>query len=356
MVENRLPNGPDLDAKTVVSIKRLKQVLTFVFTLTVLLGGYGGWWYLVASQLRNNISMWIEQQRTKGVEVNFQKMSQQGFPGPIHLSIKKLKILKSGQQSWSWSGDVLNLSLNPWVINQVILDVEGLHQWKLHKLGDVATYEGSAKNLFGLFALKDGSLDQININLNDLKIKNVSVDDNLQVKEANINIFEISEGVPSFKFKIRGMELPETLHPPLGRNVRHVNVEGSFTGQLQLGKWPDVLAAWRDGGGALDFKSLDLDYPPLRVWGDGTVALDSKMQPIGAFAVKAGGVFETVDALYNQGLIPMGTLFATKIALGVLSEKSVDGDSSYLNMALTLQDRTLYAGTVELLKILPVRW
>jgi hypothetical protein len=25
-------------------------------------------------------------------------------------------------------------------------------------------------------------------------------------------------------------------------------------------------------------------------------------------------------------------------------------------MALTLQDRTLYAGTVELLKILPVRW
>jgi hypothetical protein len=60
--------------------------------------------------------------------------------------------------------------------------------------------------------------------------------------------------------------------------------------------------------------------------------------------------------LYNQGLIPMGTLFATKIALGVLSEKSVDGDSSYLNMALTLQDRTLYAGTVKLLKVAPVRW
>jgi hypothetical protein len=72
--------------------------------------------------------------------------------------------------------------------------------------------------------------------------------------------------------------------------------------------------------------------------------------------VKADGVFETVDALYNQGLIPIRTSFATKIALGVLSKKSVDGEMSYLNMALTLQDRTLYAGTVKLLKIDPVRW
>ena len=80
------------------------------------------------------------------------------------------------------------------------------------------------------------------------------------------------------------------------------------------------------------------------------------MQPVGSFTVKVGGVFEAVDSLYNQGLIPIGTSFATKIALGVLSEKLVNDDSSYLNMELTLQDRTLYAGTVELLKIAPVRW
>ena len=298
----------------------------------------------------------IEQQRAQGVEATFEKISQKGFLGSIHFSIKKPKIQKSGHRGWTWTGDVLNLSLKPWSIHRLMFNAEGRHQWELHKPAGVAIFEGTAKKWSGVLTLKEWAPDQISINLNALEIKDVSANDNFQVTEANISIFEISEQAPSFKFRIRGMKLPEMVQSPLGRNVRHVDANGNFTGRFQLGKWPDVLMAWRDGGGTLDFKSLDLDYPPLRVWGDGTISLDSHMQPVGAFAVKVGGVFETVDVLYNQGLIPMGTLFATKITLGVLSEKSVDGDSSYLNMALTLQDGTLYTGTVELLKIHPVRW
>ena len=356
MTDNRLPIDPDLKARTSVPIKWLQWGLIVVFSLAVLLSGYGGWWYLVASQLRKNISMWVEQQTEKGVSIKFEKMSQKGFPGPIHLLITKPKMLKSGQQGWSWSGDILNLSINPWAVNQLRIDVMGLHQWKLHKLDGVRKYEGSAKKWVGELTLKDGVLDQININLSTLEIKNVNITDSLQVKEADIKVFKISEDAPSFKFRVRGLVLPNNLQTPLGRDVRHVDAKGVFIGRLQLGKWPDFLEAWRDGGGALDFKYLDLDYPPLRVRGDGTVALDSKMQPIGVFGVKVGGVFETVDALYDQGLIPMGTLFATKIVLGMLTKKSVGEDNSYLNIMLTLQDRTLYAGTVQLLKIAPIRW
>jgi hypothetical protein len=356
MVEKISPSDFDMVSRNVVPIKRLKQVLIGVFAFTILLGGYGGWWYLVASHLKKNISMWIEQQSTKGVTINFEMMTQKGFPGPVHLSIKKPKILKYGRQSWSWSGDILNLSLNPWAINHLTLDVKGLHQLKLHKPDGLTTYEGSAENCVGTVTLKDGDLDQINININALEIKNVSVNDNLQVKQADIDIFEISEYAPSFKLRIRDMELPITLKSPLGRDVRHMDAKGHFTGGLQLSKWPGFLAIWRDGGGALDFKSLDLDYPPLRVKGDGTVALDSKMQPIGAFSLKVGGMFETVDVLYDQGLIPLGTLFATKFALNILNKKPVDGNNSYLNIALTLQDQTLYVGNVKVLKIAPIQW
>jgi len=356
MTENRLPIDPDLEAQIYAPIKQFQRGLIVIFALAVLSGGYGVWWYVVASQFEKNIAIWIEQQRAQGVEATFEKMSQKGFPGSIHFSIKKPKIQKSGHRGWTWAGDVLNLSLKPWTIHRLMFNVEGPHQWELHKPAGVAIFEGTAKKWSGVLTLKEWAPDQISINLNALAIKDVSANDNFQVTEADISIFEISEQAPSFKFRIRGIELPEMVQSPLGRDVRHVDAKGHFTGRFQLGKWPDVLMAWRDGGGTLDFKSLDLDYPPLRVRGDGTITLDSHMQPVGAFAVKAGGVFETVDALYNQGLIPMGTLFATKIALGVLSEKSVDGDSSYLNMALTLQDRTLYAGTVELLKISPVRW
>jgi hypothetical protein len=356
VIRNRFLIDPDAEALISESIKRLKRGLFIVFALAVLSGGYVAWWYVVASQLETNIVTWIEQQRSQGVEATFEKIAQKGFLGSVHFSIKKPKIQKSGPRGWTWSGDVLNLSLKPWAIHRLMFNVAGSHQWKLHNPASVTIFEGTTKKWSGVFTLKEGAPDQVNINLNALEIKDVSANNNFQVTEADISISEISEQAPSFKFRILGIELPEMLQSPLGRDVHHVNAKGHFTGRFKLGKWPDVLAAWRDGGGALDFKSLDLDYPPLRVWGDGTITLDSHMQPVGAFAVKAGGVFETVDALYDQGMIPMGTLFATKIALGLLSEKTINGDSSYLNMALTLQDQTLYNGTVKLLKISPVRW
>jgi len=356
MTENKLPINSDLDVRIAAPLKRLQRGLIIIFSLTVIMGGYGIWWYVVASQFDKSISMWVERQHAQGVEVTFGERSQKGFPGPVHFVFKKPQIQKSGPRGWAWSGDVLNVSLKPWALNHMMFDVVGRHQWRFHKPTGVATLEGAAKKWNGVLILKEGSPVQVNINLSALEIKDTGVTDNFKVTEVEIEILEILKQAPSFKFRIRGMELPETLQSPLGRDVRYVDAKGNFTGRFQLGKWPDVLAAWRDGGGELDFKSFDLDYPPLRVRGDGTVALDSKMQPVGTFAVKADGVFETVDALYNQGLIPIRTSFATKIALGVLSKKSVDGEMSYLNMALTLQDRTLYAGTVKLLKIDPVRW
>ena len=356
MTENRLPIHPGLRTLISVPVKQLQRGLIVVYFLVVLLGGYAVWWYVVASQFEKNITIWIEQQRALGVEATFEKISQKGFPGSVHFSIKKPKIQTSGQRGWAWSGDVLNLSLKPWTIHRLMFNIAGPHQWELHKPAGVAIFEGTSKKWSGVLTLEKGAPDQISISLNAFEIRDVNVNDNFQVTEADISIFEISDQAPSFKFRISGIELPEMAQSPLGRDVRHVDAKGHFTGRFELGKWPDVLVAWRDSGGNLDFKSLDLDYPPLRVRGDGTVALDSHMQPVGVFALKADGVFETVDALYNQGLIPMGTSFATKIALGVFTAKSVNSESSDLDMALTLQGQTLYAGTFKLLNIAPIRW
>ena len=356
MIENTLPVTPDKDAQLKIPIKRLKWALIAVFTLAIISLGYGGWWVFVASQFEKSVDIWIKQQRAQGINATYKKRSQTGFPGSVQLTVLAPNLEKPGQKGWSWSSDALKLSLKPWVFNQLKFDLTGQHQWQLNKQSGVQAFAGIAEKWFGLVTLKNGVADQVTVNLSGLEIRDMSANDTFEVTEADISLHDISRGAPSFKVRIRDMEMPEMVHAPLGRNVRHVDAKGEMTGRFQLGKWPDVLALWRDEGGALDFKSLDLDYPPLRVRGDGTLALDSEMQPVGAFAVKADGVFASVDALYNKGLIPIGTSFATKIALGVLSKKSDDGNNSYLDMSLTLQDRTLYAGTVKLLKLAPVRW
>lgn len=356
MIENTLAMDPEKEAELKAPIRRLKWALIVVFVLAVLSLVYSSWWFIIASQFEKSVDIWIEQQRDQGILITYKKRSQTGFPGSVKLTVLVPHLEKPNQMGGSWSSDTLKLSLKPWAFNTLEFDLSGQHQWKLNKQTGVKTFEGNAEKWRGMLMLKDGVADQVIVNLSGLKINDLSANDTFKITETEISLLDISSDVPSFKIRIRDMEMPERVQLPLGRNVRHIDAKGYVTGRFQVEHWPYVLASWRDEGGTVDFKLFDIDYPPLRVRGDGTLALDTQMQPVGAFAVKAGGVFATVDALYNKGLIPIGMLFATKIALGVLSKKSEDGKNSYLDMSLTLQDRTLYAGTLKLLKFAPIRW
>jgi hypothetical protein len=356
MIENTLSIDPDKEAELKVPNRQLKWTLIVIFSLAVLSLVYSGWWFTVAVQFEKSVDIWIEQQRDQGILTTYKKRSRTGFPGSVQLTVLAPHLEKLNKIGGSWSSDTLKLSLKPWAFNTLEFDLSGQHQWKLNKQTGVQTLEGNAEKWRGMLVLKGGVTDQVIVNLSGVEINDLSTNDTFQITETEISLHDISSDVPSFKIRIRDMEMPERVQSPLGRNVRHIDAKGEVMGRFQMGCWPGVLASWRDGGGMVDFKSLDIDYPPLRVRGDGTLALDSQMQPVGAFVVKVGGVFATVDALYNKGLIPIGTSFATKIALGVLSKKSEDGGNSYLNMSLTLQDRTLYAGTLKLLKLAPIQW
>ena len=356
MIENTLPIDPDKDAELKAPIRRLKWALIVVFALAALSLVYSGWWLIVASKFEKSVDIWIEQQRDQGILITYKKRSRTGFPYSVQLTVLAPHLEKPNQIGGSWSSETLKLSLKPWAFNTLEFDLSGQHQWKLNKQTGVQTFEGNAEKWRGMVVLKGSVADQVIFNLSGFEINDLSANDTFQITETEISLRDISSDVLSFKIKIHDMEMPKRVQSPLGRNVRHIVAKGDVTGRFQMGRWPDVLASWRDGGGTVDFKSLDIDYPPLRIRGDGTLALDSQMQPVGAFAVKAGGVFATIDALYNKGLIPIGTSFATKIALGVLSKKSEDGKNSYLDMSLTLQDRTFYAGTLKLLKLAPTRW
>ena len=356
MSENNFPTLHDGDNPVPASLKRLRTVLAGFFILTILSSVYGGWWYYVASQFESGLDLWVEQRRQQGFEITYKQKSANGFPGTVKLELMSPMIRKPGDRGWTWMTEKLALSIKPWAFDRLLFDVKGGHQWQVVQHGKERRIEGVAKKWSGQITLVNGASDALSMSLSGLVVRDLLANDAVEIADAQMTLHDLLGKEPAFKVRMRDVALPKTLRAPLGDQVRHFDAKGKITGPVWLGKWPDMLVRWRDGGGTLDFDSFDLDYPPLRLRGDGTLALDHAMQPEAAFSVKAEGAIATVDALHNQGMIPTGTSFATKIALGVLSKPSENGGNSSLDLPITVQDQTLYVGSIKLLKFASVRW
>lgn len=351
------PAGSDDELDKPISRRLVNRVLIGCLSVAALCAAYWGWWAFVANQFEKNLAVWAEQQRMHGIEFTYVVRGQSGFPGAIQMVLAAPKLKTLNDKGWVWSTDTLLLSLSPWALGQVSFNMKGAHQWQPQKPGMQPSLTGVAQQWAGTVHLDNGLLDTLALSIYGLDVQQSETDDGAQIKEMEIEIWELTADTPEFKIRSRDLELPKSLRAPLGTHVQHFDAKGQLSGgPLNVRAWPAVLEKWRDRGGTLEFTSFDLDYAPLRIRGDGTIALDEDLQPIGAFAVKAEGFFDAVDALTRQGLIPAGVSFATKVTLGVLSKKPENGGQPYLDLALTVQDRTLYAGTIKLLTFAPVRW
>jgi len=152
------------------------------------------------------------------------------------------------------------------------------------------------------------------------------------------------------------VRLPRFLSSPLGDGVRELDLEAHLLGDLAAGPVRDSLEAWRDGGGTIEIDRLAVRHGPMALKADGTLALDGALQPIGAFTARVEGFFDVIDALQKTGMVKPRDAIAAKMILGVMSRRPENGGPATLNLALTLQDRRLFAGPVGLMEFAEVDW
>ena len=165
---------------------------------------------------------------------------------------------------------------------------------------------------------------------------------------------------PSTAYEIRAritdLRVPSAFGLPFGRSIELIFLDARINGPVPDDRWPAALETWRDAGGTIDVGALRLDHGPLRMQGEGTLALDADMQPIGAFTAQLRGLFDLVEALRARGIVAARDAVMAKVVLGALAKRPTDGGPPVLNVPLTLQDRSLYVGPVRLARFPPVRW
>ncbi len=324
---------------------------------------YGALWLLAANHFRAATMTWIEQRRAEGYQISHSRPETGGFPAAVRITLADPTI--TGRQtdaSWSWSGDAAVVEISPLDPGQVTVRLAGKQRLQLATAGRSLSYEGSASELT-IDAAPGGWLPVAVVTVRDLVLRPVEGGD--AVAAARIDVATRGDpGAPAddqtvtyeLTLEAADIELPRALGLPLGDNLTRAALTAKLIGTLGAGPWPEALDRWRDAGGTLEVTRLELLYGPLTLTADGTLALDKAEQPIGAFNARIVGASRTVDALRQRGLIEDRNAVAAKVMLGLMARKPVDGKEPFVDIPLTLQDRTLNAGPIALAVIPEVRW
>ena len=320
-------------------------------------------WVGTAALLSNQIDAWVGRQREAGTTIAYGDPLIGGFPGRVVISLPGWDVSRPAEEGgWSWRTAAVRVHAAPWRPLAFTVDVAGRHTvggpWALP--GATAWISLTRADITPAL-LADGSLRSIDIALAEGALAETSGAPPLAtLSDARLTVApQPNETEPAWAISatIAGLRVPDTLElGPFATELRTLNLDARLIGPIAPGPIAESLDAWRRGGGTLDIRTLVLDWPPLGMEGSATLALDERLQPIGAGSIKFKGFFDAVDRMAEDELVKPATASMARIVLGLMARDAPDGSGPELSVAVTLQDGKLNAGPLPLMDVPPVDW
>ncbi len=346
----------------------IKAGMTAFVAVAIITIVYVVFWFVMASQLRQGVEGWVEQRRAEGRTARYSSLEIGGFPFLLRATLEGPAMgpglgVGDGAVPWAWEGSSAVVRMRPWNPWRVEVDLSGTHQVGL---GGGVTYQGAAEELTVDLELGGEWPERIGLAVRELALARSGEAAALAVGAATLEArrHDFPEDRPpdhqtpvfELSLETQGLRVPGELGLPLGRNISALTLEAAMMGAPPPGPLLESLAAWRDDGGTVEVGHLSLDWGPLVLRGNGTLALDAVMQPIGSFTVKIQGFFETINELRRKGLVRSRDAVTAKLVLGILAKKPRGGGPAVFSLPLTLQGQTLYAGPISIATVPPVVW
>ena len=342
-------------------LRAIKAGMTAFVAVAVVTIVYVLFWFVMASQLRSGIEGWVEQQRAGGQTVRYSRLEIGGFPFLLRATLEAPAM--GMEPAWTWEGSSARVRMRPWNPWRIEVDLAGAHKVGL---GGGVTYDGTAEELTVELGLGGEAPERAGLAVRTLAFARPGGATVLSVRSATLEVrrHDFPEDRPpdhettvfDLSLRTRGLRAPGDLNLPLGRDVSALALEAAMKGATPPGTLLESLAKWRDDGGTVEVGHLGLDYGPLVLRGNGTLALDAAMQPIGSFTAKIQGFFETINVLRRKGLVRSRDAVTAKLVLGILAKKPAGGGPATFSLPLTLQEQTLYAGPVSIAAVPPIEW
>ena len=342
-----------------------KRGLTAVAVAAAVALVYGGYWSYLAGQVEAGVEHWFAERTSEGLKAGYASLRVGGFPFQLVAVIEAPELAApQGPEPWSWKGPALVLKARPWRLTRVRLSAPGRHHFTVTRGAGRAVFTVDAGELELKLKRRGEATGHAMLSVREITLRDASEKAVAGMAAADFIVERpgrADDGGPGgtapaldFLAQAEGISYPAPPVRGLGRTTARLVVQGSVTGQADDA--PGALARWRDSGGTLEVKRFALDHGPLALDGDGTLALDDRMRPIGAFTLRVKGFEEALDRLTAAGVIKPYPAALAKTVMKALARKQGMPGAGELKVPLSLQDGWLYVGPLAVAKLPPINW
>jgi hypothetical protein len=331
---------------------RLRVIALALLGLT--LAAFTAYWFHVAGELRKGIDGFTAQKRAEGWRVSMDSIRMEGFPLTVTARLEGVDLRHPA--GLSWHGDAMSVAiplLNPLNIS---VSLPGMHV--LGGFGRSAILSAGKADL-GLHLDTDRGLAGLAFIGGALALEQPGMDP-LTLAEIKLVYDRLNPPDPGHEhpsagvtLALRGLDLPDISGLPLARRLETFQVEARVMGTIAGSPPLAALSAWSNDGGTVELDRIALDWAPLALEADGTLALDPALQPLIATTARIRGFGELVVRLVQAGLVEPGMASAAQIMLGILARPDEQGRPT-LTIPVTLQDGILTAGQVRVMRVPPL--
>ena len=335
-------------------------------------------WFWFAREIQTGLQDFTDRNADNPVSMSWESVRVDGYPTRLNTHIAQPHGTWSGPDGdVAWAGADAILGFFTDGGRTVSFRAPGTHDFNLRsngaerrmvasseKLGGRINFDGKGQvlGLRGLATRLDIAVDGQLATTLDRAAFDWSQAGNRVGDPANSDgIHPVSDG-QTLIFSLSGVSLvaanlDANLAETLGRKLDQLAGQLSVRGTLDpTDLSPGGLARWRDAGGTLELADFTLVWGPLRIAGDGTLAVDDALQPVGAFTAQIAGLDRLIDLLEKSGQMRRQQAAIARIALAVLPRAPANGGPPQARVPVSIQNRQLSIGPIPVLRLPVIAW
>lgn len=325
--------------------------------------GYSYFWYNRAAYLKETLHGLVAQWKAEGYVLSHEGLEVVGFPMALGAIFKNptLHVASFGEFKGRIKGPIL-VETNLW--NPTILNFssggETLLKSQWIEAGDlqIGGFSGTV-NVLDADHFSEFSLQKVAF------LEGENILSSIQRVTGSVRVIP-GTGLPNsegfgvqFNFEDILLGPDETVY---FNKLDRVAVTAHVMGAFPMTDLKSALRAWYEKGGTFELNNLTLVKGETNLKIEGTMALDEKLQPMGAFALEARGLHKSLEGLRKSGAITSETHKVLKAAVEIGAFLTSPGMSKKENkernirLSLTLQDQGISLGPARVLGVPEINW
>lgn len=333
-----------------------------VTLLLLALAAYTAGWFYVAGRIADGIGGWAEEMRAQNLDLSWRGIRVAGYPLAFRIELSEARLRDTPGGPGAGPGGELRAPLltgnaRPW----------NFQVWQLSAPHGISGAAGPADAPLARLTARtaDASIAVSGEGGADiwLGLGEPVVDAGMRLAARAAALWvKLPEHPPrthtepaiGLALQLREVSLP-AVPAPLPNPVDEIALGVTAMGQIPPGAPRHAAQAWRNAGGTIELDHASVRWGALAVAGSGTAALDSELQPEGAFSGRIEGADALLAALVAAGRMRPREAQLARLALSVMAKPGPDGRPQ-IATSFTIQNGEMFLGGVKLGKAPRIPW